>query len=74
MSHPFDNIRRNLRGRDYFDITALGDSRLSSLPTSIRVLLEGAVRHCDGFLVTDKDVEKIMDWQNTRGAVSQMGQ
>ncbi|CAG2107268.1 unnamed protein product, partial [Medioppia subpectinata] len=33
------------------------------LPFSIRVLLESAIRSCDGFQVKEKDVEKIIDWE-----------
>lgn len=35
------------------------------LPYSIRILLESAIRNCDEFQVTAKDVEKIIDWENT---------
>ena len=35
------------------------------LPYSIRILLESAIRNCDGFQVMEKDVEKILDWENT---------
>ena len=34
------------------------------LPFSIRILLESAIRNCDGFQVTKDDVEKIIDWEN----------
>ena len=33
------------------------------LPYSIRVLLESAVRNCDGFQVSQKDIEHILDWK-----------
>lgn len=33
-----------------------------SLPYSIRVLLESAVRNCDDFSVKETDVEKILNW------------
>lgn len=36
---------------------------IAALPRSIRVLLEGALRNCDGFLVTDEDVENIAGWK-----------
>lgn len=36
------------------------------LPFSIRVLLESAVRNCDGFQVTKRDVEKILDWEDNQ--------
>jgi len=39
-----------------------------SLPYSIRVLLESAVRNCDEFHVLRKDVENILDWSRTRDA------
>lgn len=35
------------------------------LPYSIRILLESAIRNCDEFQVKSKDVEKIIDWENT---------
>lgn len=33
------------------------------LPLSIRVLLEAAIRNCDGFYIKEEDVQNIMDWQ-----------
>lgn len=36
------------------------------LPFSIRVLLESAVRNCDGFLVKRSDVESILNWKQTQ--------
>lgn len=33
-----------------------------TLPYSIRVLLESAVRNCDEFNVQSGDVERILDW------------
>lgn len=33
------------------------------LPLSIRVLLEAAIRNCDGFYTKEEDVENILDWQ-----------
>ncbi|XP_026398001.1 aconitate hydratase, cytoplasmic-like isoform X2 [Papaver somniferum] len=35
------------------------------LPYSIRILLEPAIRNCDGFQVKKEDMEKIIDWQRT---------
>lgn len=35
------------------------------LPYSIKILLESAIRNCDEFEVKSKDVEKIIDWENT---------
>lgn len=36
-----------------------------TLPYSIKILLESAVRNCDNFQVMKEDVEKILDWENT---------
>eukprot|EP01083_Nonionella_stella_P301954 1038888_1 len=51
----------------YFDILKLNDTRLASLPYCIKVLLECAVRNCDGFVVTDSHVECILDWTTSSG-------
>ena len=37
------------------------------LPFSIRVLLESAVRNCDGFQVKQPDVDNILDWKVNQG-------
>ncbi len=37
------------------------------LPYSVRVLLESAVRSCDGFQVTTVDVDNIIDWEESQG-------
>ncbi|MQM18245.1 hypothetical protein Taro_051236, partial [Colocasia esculenta] len=49
----------------YYSLPALNDPRIDRLPYSIRILLESAIRNCDEFQVTGKDVEKIIDWENT---------
>ena len=36
-----------------------------TLPYSIRILLESAIRNCDNFAVMKADVEKIVDWEKT---------
>lgn len=33
------------------------------LPFCIRILLEAAIRKCDGFYVKTEDVSSILDWQ-----------
>lgn len=50
----------------YFDVASLNGERYARLPYSIRVLLESAVRNCDGFQVKSKDVENILDWENNQ--------
>ncbi|KAL0399910.1 UNVERIFIED_CONTAM: Aconitate hydratase 3, mitochondrial [Sesamum radiatum] len=49
----------------FYSLPALNDPRIDKLPYSIRILLESAIRNCDGFQVTKEDVEKIIDWENT---------
>ncbi|CAI9088389.1 OLC1v1022698C1 [Oldenlandia corymbosa var. corymbosa] len=49
----------------YYSLTALNDPRIDKLPYSIKILLESAIRNCDNFQVNEKDVEKIIDWENT---------
>jgi hypothetical protein len=46
------------KGGSFHAISALDEAGhdTSALPYSIRVLLEGALRNCDGFLVTKEDV------------------
>uniref|UniRef100_A0A667Z3Z6 Iron-responsive element-binding protein 2 n=1 Tax=Myripristis murdjan TaxID=586833 RepID=A0A667Z3Z6_9TELE len=38
-------------------------SHSKKLPLSIRVLLEAAIRKCDGFYTKEEDVQNILDWQ-----------
>ena len=39
-----------------------GLCKLDDLPFSIRILLESALRNCDGFLVSEEDVKRIAAW------------
>ena len=43
----------------------LGLCDLDTLPFTIRLLLEAALRKCDGFLTTREDVERIASWSPT---------
>ena len=64
-SDPF-NAKRDLDiGGTYFALQALDDSGISTahLPYSMRVLLEGALRNCDGFLIREEDVKAIAGWE-----------
>ena len=61
---PF-NARRTLSvGGDYYALDGLDENGVdtSSLPYSIRILLEGALRGNDGFLVSEKDIRNIAAW------------
>ena len=53
----------------YSNLNALEDAglcNLEKLPFTIRVLLEAALRKCDGFLVTEDDVKRIASWSPTQ--------
>ena len=61
---PF-NARQTLDvGGDYFSLDALDTNGVPTnhLPYSIRILLEGALRGHDGFLITEDDIRKIAAW------------
>lgn len=51
---------------DLHVIQESGICNLSKLPCTIRVLLEAALRNCDGFLVTKEDVNRIASWSPTQ--------
>ncbi len=65
-ANPFQRVASKIKaaGQDltYYNIQGLNDPRLDRLPYSIRILLESAVRNCDEFEVTSKDVENILSW------------
>ena len=47
-------------------LESAGLCELAKLPCTIRVLLEAALRKCDGFLVTKEDVQRIAAWSPTQ--------
>ena len=57
-ANPFAHVRKELdvegEKLHYFSLPALTDERIKTLPYSIRVLLESAVRNCDEFNVKSK--------------------
>lgn len=52
-------------GGDYFALSKLDEVGISTqhLPYSVRILLEGAMRNCDGFLIKEEDIRTIAGWQ-----------
>lgn len=52
----------------YFDINRLEKSgyNVSSLPFSIKILLESAIRNYDGMQVTDEHIANIANWQKSQ--------
>ena len=57
-ANPFSGIKQEIdvEGHKYsfYSLPALADARVNTLPYSIRVLLESAVRNCDEFNVKSK--------------------
>ena len=47
-------------------LESAGLCQLDKIPGTIRVLLEAALRKCDGFLVTEDDVKRIAAWSPTQ--------
>ena len=66
QENPFNNLKQEFVSGEnkytYFNLQDLKDDRLQKLPYSIRVLLESAIRNCDEFAVSKKDVETILNW------------
>jgi aconitate hydratase len=58
-----------LGNQKYFSLFELSKKKpiVKSLPYSIRILLENAIRNYDGFAVTEEHLETILDWKNTAG-------
>ena len=49
---------------EYYPLSNLsGICNLSEIPFSIRMLIEGALRNCDGFLITEDDVKTLASWK-----------
>ena len=66
--NPFEHLKTALPStpqKSYFSLPALQDPRVETLPYSIRILLESALRNCDNFEVKPTDVENILNWAST---------
>uniref|UniRef100_A0A8B9KLA7 aconitate hydratase n=1 Tax=Astyanax mexicanus TaxID=7994 RepID=A0A8B9KLA7_ASTMX len=68
QEHPFAHLIDTLQtekneAQKYFNPQKLGDPKYERLPLSIRVLLESAIRKCDGFYVKQEDVDNILNWE-----------
>ncbi len=50
------------RFMDLHSLEERGLCKLDDIPFSIRILLESALRKCDGFLVNEEDVTRIASW------------
>ncbi|XP_043536093.1 iron-responsive element-binding protein 2 [Chiloscyllium plagiosum] len=67
LEHPFHYLIEPLTtdrpDKKYFNVLKLNDPRYVGLPYSIRVLLEAAVRNCDGLHIKKEDALTILDWK-----------
>lgn len=67
-SNPFNaETTLSTKAGDFkiYDLQKVADAGLgdiSKLPYSIRVLLESALRNCDGFAITEEDIKNIAAW------------
>ncbi len=65
MTNPFSSTLSLLNAPggaiQYYDINALGP-QVASLPISIKIMLEQALRQCDNFEITETDVKRIANW------------
>ncbi|XP_062511657.1 cytoplasmic aconitate hydratase-like isoform X2 [Corticium candelabrum] len=66
-SNPYEHLLTEFetsggRRLRFFDLQALDVTKFRSLPYSIRVLLESAVRSCDEFQVKRSHVDDILNW------------
>ncbi|KAK9393873.1 iron-responsive element-binding protein 2 [Crotalus adamanteus] len=64
--HLFQHLIETLSDnadKKFYNIAKLGGTKYDLLPYTIRVMLETAVRNCNGFLVKEGDVMNILDWQ-----------
>src|SRR5690606_26007872 len=55
---------------DLARLETLGLAKIAELPYSIRLLLEAALRTCDGYEVTEQDVKNLASWR--AGAVPEV--
>jgi aconitate hydratase len=68
--NPFNSLSTLASGKQYYSLRALekaGLGDISRLPFTIRILLESALRNCDGFAVTEEHVKKLASWQPVVG-------
>uniref|UniRef100_A0A8C5EXE1 aconitate hydratase n=1 Tax=Gouania willdenowi TaxID=441366 RepID=A0A8C5EXE1_GOUWI len=63
--HPYRHLIDTLDDGSikFFNPHKINDLRYDKLPFSVRILLEAAIRNCDGFYIKEEDVQNILDWQ-----------
>ena len=74
MSQDFFGIEQQLTasmgGHKYYSLFELAKKKpvVNTLPYSIRILLENAIRNYDGFAVTEEHLETLLNWKDTAGS------
>lgn len=64
--NPFNSLSTLPSGEKYYSLKALesaGLGNISKLPFTIRILLESALRNCDGFAITEDHIRKLASWK-----------
>ncbi len=64
-SNPFNTLQVLSGDKHYYSLPALeksGIAKIGRLPISIRIMLESLLRHCDGRIITEKDVMRLANW------------
>ncbi len=59
----------------FYSLEALekqGIGQVSRLPFSIKIMLEQALRQCDGFTITEDDVVRLAQWQPTQRQTAEL--
>ena len=73
MAQDFFGIEKHLPGAPgsfkYYSLFELAKSKpvVNTLPYSIRILLENAIRNYDGFSVTEDHLNTFLNWKETAG-------
>lgn len=68
MNNPFNSLQELKTDQGtflYYSLNTLqkkGIVEIDRLPFSIRILLEGLLRHCDGKIAAENDVRELADW------------
>jgi len=62
FSHLVEPLKVGDKDLKFYNVRSLDPAKYDKLPYSIRVLLEAAVRKCDGFQIKSTDVENILGW------------
>ncbi len=59
-----ETLKTNKLDKKYASLLSIADEKkLQTLPFTIRILLEAAFRNLDGFVVTERDLEQLLNWK-----------